>query len=97
MLGTVAALLKSPTVYIRSMGVLPSARSAGTGSQLLREVETWARTQGSAGLFLSTTPFLHSAIHLYEQSGFRRTDRGPQDLFGTQLFTMEKKLPGHST
>ncbi len=41
-------------------------------------------------MFLSTTPFLHSAIRLYERFGYRRTDDGMNDLFGTPLFTMEK-------
>jgi hypothetical protein len=43
-------------------------------------------------LLLSTTPFLASAIRLYEQYGFVKSDRGPQNLFGTPLFAMEKPL-----
>ena len=38
-----------------------------------------------------TTPFLSSAIRLYEGFGFRRTNDGPQELLGTPLFTMKKK------
>jgi GNAT superfamily N-acetyltransferase len=90
MLGTVAAVIKGASVYIRGMGVLPAGRGSGTGSQLLQHAETWAISQGIYTLFLSTTPFLHAAIHLYENSGFRRTERGPHDLFGTPLFIMEK-------
>jgi len=55
----------------------------------LAEGPTW-RERGCKRLYLSTTPFLHSAIRLYERCGFRRTDEGPHDLFGTPLFTMEK-------
>jgi short-subunit dehydrogenase len=40
---------------------------------------------------LSTTP-LTRAISLYEQYGFRRSDEGPNNLFGTPLFTMVKVL-----
>ena len=43
-------------------------------------------------MFLSTTPFLESAIRLYEKFGFQRTSDGPLDLFGTPLFTMQKSL-----
>jgi len=41
---------------------------------------------------LSTTPFLHPAIALYERCGFARTGEGPVDLAGTPLFTMTKAL-----
>jgi GNAT superfamily N-acetyltransferase len=93
-LGTVAALVKAQSVYIRGMAVLPSARVSGVGAALLRHVEDWAASQGCSRLFLSTTPFLSAAIHLYEKFGFRRTGEGPHELAGTLLFTMEKKLFG---
>ena len=41
---------------------------------------------------LSTTPFLHPAIALYERCGFARTGEGPVDLAGTPLVTMTKAL-----
>jgi putative acetyltransferase len=92
MLGTVAAVIKGASVYIRGMGVLPAERGSGLGSRLLQHVESWANSQGYTRLFLSTTPFLHSAIRLYERSGFWRTESATYDLFGTPLFTMEKTL-----
>jgi putative acetyltransferase len=92
MLGTVAAVAKDKSVYIRGMAVLPVARGAGAGARLLRQVEDWARSEEFNRLFLSTTPFLHSAIRLYERFDFRRTDEGLHDLFGTPLFTMEKTI-----
>ena len=90
--GTVAATKKSDSTYIRGMAVLPPARGSGTGSRLLEQIETRAAGENIARLFLSTTPFLDSAIRLYENAGFRRTDQGPHDLFGTPLFTMEKLM-----
>ena len=90
--GTVAAVKKGESVYVRGMAVLPSARAAGTGTRLLEQVESWAADERIVRIFLSTTPFLDSAIRLYEKSGFRRTAEGPHDLFGTPLFTMEKML-----
>jgi GNAT superfamily N-acetyltransferase len=92
-LGTVAAMVKGKAVYIRGMAVSPSARGSGTGTALLQHVENWAAAQGCVRLILSTTPFLSSAIRLYERSGFTRTDEGPHDLHGTPLFVMEKNIP----
>jgi N-acetylglutamate synthase-like GNAT family acetyltransferase len=96
-LGTVAALIKSNSAYIRGMAVLPSTRGSGAGAALLHHVEDWAAHQACSRLFLSTTPFLASAIRLYEGSGFTRTDEGPHDLFGTPLFTMEKNISPRSS
>jgi len=85
--GTAAAVERERGVYIRGMAVLPSARGRHLGERLLRTIE---RTFRGRHLFLSTTPYLHRAIALYERFGFCRTDAGPHDLFGTPLFTMEK-------
>jgi GNAT superfamily N-acetyltransferase len=91
-LGTVAAIAKGESVYIRGMAVRPTARGSGAGAALLRQVEEWAASERYTRLFLSTTPFLASAIRLYERFGFRQTDDGFHDLSGTPLFTMEKRL-----
>ncbi|MGH9494786.1 MAG: GNAT family N-acetyltransferase, partial [Candidatus Sulfotelmatobacter sp.] len=88
-LGTVAAVVKGKSVYIRGMAVLPAARGLKVGTRLLQHVECWTFGQSFQRLFLTTTPFLHTAIRLYENHGFRRAE-GDQDLFGTPLFTMEK-------
>ena len=89
-IGTVAAVVKDESVYIRGMAVLPGTRRTGIGVRLLEQVEKWASSERCKRLFLSTTPLLSAAIRLYERYGFRRTDAGLQDLFGTPLFTMEK-------
>jgi ribosomal protein S18 acetylase RimI-like enzyme len=90
--GTVSAVPKGESVYIRSMAVLPSARGQRIGERLLRTLESFASDQGARRLFLSTTPFLTAAIRLYEHTGFRTTDEGPHELFGTPLVTMAKTL-----
>jgi ribosomal protein S18 acetylase RimI-like enzyme len=74
------------------MAVLPTARGQRIGELLLLQIESYAGEQGHERLVLSTTPFLHRAIRLYENFGFRRNGEGPHDLFGTPLFTMEKFL-----
>lgn len=90
-LGTVAAVVRDNSLYIRGMAVEPKARGLRIGAALLDEVERYALKTGCGRMFLSTTPFLHSAIHLYEKSGFQRMN-GAHDLFGTPLFMMEKHL-----
>lgn len=92
LIGTVAAVPKPHGLYVRSMAVLPTARGLGTGQRLLEQVESFAHEHNLPQLYLSTTPFLFNAIHLYERFGFRRTDDGPHDLFGTPLLTMKKVL-----
>jgi GNAT superfamily N-acetyltransferase len=90
--GTVSSVVDGESVYIRGMAVVPAARGSGAGSRLLQQVETWAAGEGAVRMFLSTTPFLGAAIRLYEGAGFRRTEDGPQELFGTPLFTMAKNI-----
>ncbi|HSA92650.1 MAG TPA: GNAT family N-acetyltransferase [Terriglobales bacterium] len=90
--GTVSAVLKSGRVYVRSMAILPAARGHAIGRRLLELVEQWAQEHGHRELFLCTTPFLDRAIRLYEGHGFRRSQEGPHELFGTPLFTMVKRL-----
>jgi putative acetyltransferase len=89
--GSVAAVIRSNSVYMRGMAVLPNVRGLGVGGRLIDAVEQWGRASGLSRIFLSTTPFLYSAIGLYEKHGFGRID-GPLDLFGTPLFEMEKFL-----
>ena len=88
--GTVSVVSRGDDLYIRGMAVLPQARGLQLGQLLIKEVEDFARVQKHQRLILSTTPFLHRAIRLYERAGFQRTDEGPHDLFDTPLFTMVK-------
>jgi ribosomal protein S18 acetylase RimI-like enzyme len=73
------------------MAVLTTARKSKIGSKLLEVIEAHAAEQGCKRIFLSTTPFLEAAIRLYEKFGFRRVPGSEHDLFGTPLFTMEKR------
>ena len=88
--GTVSAMLRPDGVYVRSMAVAPVSRGSGIGRLLLNHVQDFAAAQDRSRLYLSTTPFLASAIRFYEQAGFVRTSAPPYELFGTALFTMEK-------
>jgi ribosomal protein S18 acetylase RimI-like enzyme len=90
--GTVSVVARGESLYVRGMAVSPAARGRRLGEALLQQVEEFAATQGCGRLWLSTTPFLSRAIQLYERAGFRRSDEGPHELCGTQLFTMEKDV-----
>lgn len=95
--GTVSAVPKGDALYVRSMAVHPQARGLRIGKLLLDEIESFAAGRGYERLVLSTTPFLERAIRLYENFGFRRSDEGPRDLFGTPLFSMEKSIRASSS
>ena len=90
--GTASAVAKGTGLYVRGMAVHPEARGQKIGWLLLEHMESFANENGVHRMFLSTTPFLARAIRLYERVGFRRTDEGPHDLLGTQLYTMAKDL-----
>jgi GNAT superfamily N-acetyltransferase len=90
--GTAAAVESGSDLCLRGMAVVPRARGAHVGRSLLAEVEQFGRIRGLRRLILRTTPFLTTAIRLYEANGFRRAEESPQDLFGTPLFTMTKSL-----
>ena len=90
--GSIGGLIISDDYHIRGMAVLPSARGQKVGLSLLKEVESFAKKNDCTNLSLSTTPYLKSAITLYENYGFQITNDPPHDLHGTPLFTMKKKL-----
>lgn len=92
LVGTVSAVPKEEALYVRGMAVLPSARGFQIGKLLMAEIERFALASGCKRLVLSTTPFLANAMALYERLGFARNAAGPDNLFGTPLFTMEKHL-----
>ena len=90
--GTVSVVPSGERLYVRSMAVIPSARGQNIGVKLLRHIEDFAAANNYKSLFLSTTPFLSRAIKLYQQMGFVFSDEWIEDLHGTPLLRMEKKL-----
>ena len=90
--GTVSAVPRPSGLYIRGMAVAPSARGRGVAGVLLGAAERFGRAAGITRAFLSTTPFLHGAIRLYERAGYTRVPHSEHDLLGTPLVTMEKRL-----
>jgi putative acetyltransferase len=90
--GTVSAVPRGESLYVRGMAVVSAARGHGIGQALFQHVERYATEQRFTRLYLSTTPFLARAIRLYEHLGFQRNDERPHHLFGTPLFTMAKTM-----
>jgi putative acetyltransferase len=88
--GTVAAVPRTASLYMRSMAVARVYRGIGLGKSLLQEIDNYARSTGFGMITLSTTPFLHDAIRLYEHWGFQFIEGGASDLDGTPLLSMEK-------
>jgi GNAT superfamily N-acetyltransferase len=91
--GTLSAVARGEALYLRGMAVDPTARGYGIGRELLEGAEEYAIRNGFERLVLNTTPFLESAIRLYEKYGFSHDNEKPDDLFGTPLLTMVKNLP----
>lgn len=89
--GTVSAHPEGEVLHIRSMAVRPSMRGQRIGKLLLKHVESFALANGYKRLMLNTTPFLASAIRLYDRFGFRAIG-SERDWFGTRLSTMAKQL-----
>ena len=94
--GTVSVYEKGSGLHVRSMAVHPSMRGQGIGELLLKRIEDFARGNGYKCLFLNTTPFMNSAIRLYERFGFVFTG-AEQDWFGTRLRSMTKHLTSGSS
>ncbi len=92
-IATVGAKVDDRGLYIRGMAVHPDARRRGLGQVLLRAAESYARTAGLRGLWLSTTTFLEASQALYRRFGFVDAP-GPADLGGTPLVSFEKCLEG---
>jgi ribosomal protein S18 acetylase RimI-like enzyme len=77
-------------MYIRSVAVLPTARRKGLARELMMHAEGEAVKKNLLLLELTTTSFLVEAIKLYKTCGFEAC--GYEDLYGTRLITMKKKL-----
>ena len=91
-IGTVAVVKKEEGLYIRGMAVLPEARGSKTGWKLLEQVQQYAVENNFKSLLLSTTPYLISAIHLYEKFGFKQIGDMDDSFFGTMILQMKKVL-----
>jgi DNA-binding MarR family transcriptional regulator/N-acetylglutamate synthase-like GNAT family acetyltransferase len=86
MVGCVFLVRKSETVaQLRLLLVDPRARGLGIGSRLVSECLRFARAARYRKVVLWTNDVLHTARHLYEKEGFRRTAADRHRSFGHDL------------
>ena len=93
--GTVSVFVNDTDLFVRSMAVNPQFQGKGIGHALMEHVNDMAYAKGCSSISLNTTPFLYTAIKLYENVGFNRVGEG--DLLGTPLIKMKKSLTAAST
>ncbi|MEP6705265.1 MAG: GNAT family N-acetyltransferase, partial [Acidobacteriota bacterium] len=91
--GSGSVLPEPEWLYVRSMGVVPSARGMGIAGKLLDAIEEYAISEGFEKLFLYTTYFSTGAVELYEKHGYvRGRDTTADEWYGTPGLAMEKTL-----
>jgi ribosomal protein S18 acetylase RimI-like enzyme len=64
----------SKCIEIENMGVSPSYRSKGIGSQLIEKVVEMAKKRGFQKVYVNTYSDNIKAIDFYEKSGFKKID-----------------------
>jgi uncharacterized protein len=78
-------LVKHPdlpnTAKLRMLLVEPSARGLGLGKRLVDECTRFARDAGYKKIMLWTNSSLHTARHIYEKAGYRKTHEQPDPIF----------------
>lgn len=66
---------------IRLLAVDPAAKGLGAGTAMLRACIDRARASGRHAVFLHTTPWMRTAMRMYEREGFVRVPERDFDEF----------------
>lgn len=82
--GVVGLELKNNNALLRSLAVIEPERSKGLATQLVREIEKYAKSQQVDTLYLLTL----TAERFFAKQGYRKTDRksAPPDIQETAEF-----------
>jgi GNAT superfamily N-acetyltransferase len=89
--GTVTLQYRAVDVYVRSMGVKPTAQGKGVGKKILHAIESRARQNSCQTITLECFEPLKRAILFYEKAGFLTTGK-TRRYYGIETFEMVKKL-----
>lgn len=79
------------TAEVKRMWIDPDWRGLGLGRRLLAELEDLARRRGHRHVVLDTNETLTEAIAMYQQAGYRETDRYNDNPYAQRWF--EKDIP----
>lgn len=80
------------TAEVKRMYVLPTARNRGVASQILRELERWAKELSFNRCVLETGRRQPEAISLYVRSGYQRTANYAQYIGIENSLCFEKSI-----
>ncbi|MDY7395432.1 GNAT family N-acetyltransferase [Aureibaculum sp. 2210JD6-5] len=83
---------ESNIMEVKRMFTLPKSRGKGIASQILTELENWAKELNFKKLILETGVNQPEAIALYEKSGFKRISNYGQYAGVENSFCFEKIL-----
>ena len=85
-IGCVALASRGSGAYeLLQDGGFPMVRGRGTGRKLLAAAIDHARALGGRSVYLGSSKKLPSAVHLYEEFGFRHVPRETLDLTSTRI------------
>jgi len=65
---------KRKYIEINNMGVMPTFRSRGIGTLLIKECLKWARSKGFQKIYVNSYFQNHKAINFYKRNGFLEID-----------------------
>ena len=74
--------LPEQTAMLRFYLLHPDARGRGLGKQLMKLALDFCRAHNYKNVFLWTISELKTAIHIYEQAGFKCTERNTHEIWG---------------